>query len=46
MKEIAAVKSVIDFRIMYLTINGKHCEARRYMQAALTLVRKLSSSQV
>jgi hypothetical protein len=45
-KEIAAVKCVIDFRIMFLNLKGDHCKVKKYTQAAHTLVKKLSSSQV
>ena len=30
-KEIAAVKSVIDFRIMFCSLNGQHSKLRKYL---------------
>lgn len=45
MKEVAAVKCIIDFRIAYFTLVGCRCDGDvgRYLQAASHLHKRLTS---
>jgi hypothetical protein len=44
MREIVAVKCVIDFRIAYYQLKSRHDIVGKYIEAALMLCKELSSS--
>lgn len=44
MRDIAATKCVFDFRISFYSLQSKHKEVKKYVQAALMLLKSLSTS--